>query len=179
MASSWEGFKGISVGSFYFRGLDQIANISKTLFKRFVKDSYKKKAMEFLLKEKESLSKLENLNYTSLSMQKYLKSNKVSTQHKKFIFRLRTRMLKVGRNFGKQNLCPLCHLHEDDQRGLLDCIIIKLNCKELYGKRDEKYESIFSSNIEEITNISKLMQQCLRTREELLQQRQKEKENEN
>ena len=76
-------------------------------------------------------------------------------------------------------MCPLCHLHEDDQRGLLDCIIIKLNCKELYGKRDEKYESIFSSNIEEITNISKLMQQCLRTREELLQQRQKEKENEN
>ena len=57
--------------------LDQIANMSKTLFKKFVKESCKKKAMEFLLKEKESLSKLENLNYTSLSMQKYLQSNNI------------------------------------------------------------------------------------------------------
>ena len=92
------------------------------------------------------------------------------------MFRIRTRMVKVGKNFGKNNVCPLCNLHEDDQRGLLDCIILKLNCKRLYDRKNQTYESIFSSDIEKQIDISKLMQQCLRTREEIIFQKQKEEE---
>ena len=150
--------------------LDQIQNMSKYLFKKFVKQSCKMKAFEYLLKEKEKLSKLDNLKYNSLNMQTYLKSNQISTKHKKFLFRLRTRMVKVGKKFGKNTLCPLCSLHEDDQKGLLNCITLKLNCKELYDKQDQTYENIFSPNIEIQTDTSKLIQQCLRTREELLYQ---------
>ena len=88
-------------------------------------------------------------------------------------------MLKVGKNFGKNDMCPLCYLHEDDQKGLLDCISLKLNCKELYDKKEEKYEDIFSSKKEELLNISKLMQKCLRTREEILQQQQQQQQQKN
>ena len=85
-------------------------------------------------------------------------------------------MLKVGKNFGKNDMCPLCYLHEDDQKGLLNCVILKLNCKELYDRKEESYEDIFSSKIEELLKISKLMQKCLRTREEFLQQQQQQQQ---
>ena len=86
-------------------------------------------------------------------------------------------MVKVGKNFGKNTLCPLCSLHEDDQKGLLNCVILKVNCKELYDKKDQTYQNIVSSNIEKQTNTSKLIQQCLRTREELLYQKENQEQN--
>ena len=41
----------------------QIGHMSKYLFKKFVKKSCREKALQFLLKEKESLSKLDNNLY--------------------------------------------------------------------------------------------------------------------
>ena len=88
--------------------------------------------------------------------------------HIPYMFRLRTRMVKVGHNFGRKILCPLCGLHSDDQKGLLECMILKINCKELYLKNNKKYEDIFSENIKDLKNISALMQKIPDVREELL-----------
>ena len=101
-------------------------------------------------------------------MQNYLKDKIITTRQKKLLFRLRARMVKVGYNFGRKILCPLCGLHSDDQKGLLECMILKINCKELYMKKNEKYEDIFSENIKDLKNISALMQKILDVREELL-----------
>ena len=43
-------------------------------------------------------------------------------------------------------------------------------------EKNQTYENIFSSDIEKQIDISKLMQQCLRTCEELIFQKQKEDE---
>ena len=90
--------------------------MSKNLFKKFVKNSCKEKALKFLLQEKESLSKLENNSYCKLEMQNYLKDKIITIRQKKLLFRLRTRMVKVGYNFGRKILCPLCGIHSDDKK---------------------------------------------------------------
>ena len=79
-------------------------------------------------------------------------------------------MVKVGHNFGRKVLCPLCKLHSDDQKGLLECVLLKLNCKELYNRMNEKYDDIFSENIEKVKMISTIIQKVLEIREELLDQ---------
>ena len=67
-----------------------------------------------------------------------------------------------------RRLSQICGLHNDDQSGLLECVILKMNCKELYNKKNEKYEDIFSGNIEVLKNISTLLQKVIQVREELL-----------
>ena len=54
-------------------------------------------------------------------------------------------MVKVGHNYGRKVLCPLCQLHNDDQQGLLDCVVLKINCKELYNRKNETYENNYVS----------------------------------
>ena len=148
--------------------LDQIGKMSKYLFKKFVKTACKKKAFEDLLKEKEKLSKMENNNYCTFQMQKYFTSSNISLRQKKLIFKLRSKMAKVGYNYGQKISCPLCKLHEDNQDNLLECIILKMRCKELYMLKDEKYDDIFSSNLNKLGNISKIYQRCFEIREEIL-----------
>ena len=151
--------------------LEQIRKMSKDLFKKFVKQSCREKAFQFLIKEKEKLSKLENNSYKKLEMQNYLKSKEITIRQKKLLFRLKTRMVKVGHNFGRKVLCPLCKLHSDDQKGLLECVLLKLNCKELYNRMNEKYDDIFSEKIQKIKMISTIIQKVLEERKELLVQK--------
>ena len=77
-------------------------------------------------------------------------------------------MTKVGYNFGKKVLCPLCLNHEDSQEEMLECVILKLQCKELYQKNDEKYDDVFSADINKIYKISKVFQKCFEKRDEML-----------
>ena len=149
--------------------LEQIEKMSKYLFKKFVKESCRKIAFQFLINEKDKLSKLDHVSYHQLEMQTYLKSKDMTIRQKKLLFRLKTKMVKVGHNYGKKILCPLCQLHNDDQQGLLECVLLKINCKELYNRTNENYEHIFSKNIKELKTISVLMQKILEVREELLQ----------
>ena len=73
-------------------------------------------------------------------------------------------MTNVGYNYGNKVKCHLCHLEEDEQDHLFQCIIIKLSNEDLYKIRDEKYEDIFSMDIEKLTNISKICESVLRSR---------------
>ena len=68
-------------------------------------------ALDKLLEKKESHSKMTNLNYSSLTMQAYLKDPEVSVKQAQTMFRFRTRMEKFSENFkgGRPTKpCPLC-----------------------------------------------------------------------
>ena len=65
-----------------------IASMKKESFKNLVKKSCTKVAYAYLIIEKNKLSKLKNLQYTDLTMQKYLKSNQISTRMKKLLFKI-------------------------------------------------------------------------------------------
>ena len=76
-------------------------------------------------------------------------------------------MTSVGYNFGNKIVCPLCHIGRDDQEHFFDCIIMKINSKIIYNITDEKYEDIYSMNIEKLINISKVCESAIRTRYKL------------
>ena len=128
-----------------------------------------KAAFKFLIIDKESKSKLSNLEYQTLGTQKYLLSDKISTRKKKLSFRTRTRMLKVGDNFGKKDeYCPLCLMAKNDQKHIIDCLVVKLQCKQISENKDIMYSDIFSNNSDKINSIISLIDIALRKREQIL-----------
>ena len=116
-----------------------------------------KLVFEYLLNDKntKSKSKLKNLEYTKLEIQKYLTSDKLSTRRKKLMFIARTRMLQVGDNFGnKDELCPLCLLEKNDQPHIIQCLVVQFKCPEVFNDTDSKYEDIFSNEPEKMYKIN-------------------------
>ena len=71
-------------------------------------------------------------------MQQYLETNIITNAQKKFLYRLRVRMVNVGNNMGLKIPCPLCKEDNepseqrlDSQEHLIYCEIIKLHVPEI------------------------------------------------
>ena len=77
-------------------------------------------------------------------------------------------MTNVGYNFGNKTMCPLCKLGNDDQEHLFSCVIIKINCQQLYRNIEASYEDIFSLNSEKHIKIASLCENIIKTRDKLL-----------
>ena len=79
-------------------------------------------------------------------------------------------MINVGHNYGKKVKCPICKIQKEDdtQEHLFKCVILKLNCPELYKSQEEKYEDIFSLNLEKIIKVAKICESIQRKRQEIL-----------
>ena len=108
-----------------------------------------------------------NLNYSKLDLQEYLKNENIYISQRKFLFRLRTNMLKFAFNMGnKLAQCPLCYMDRDDQNHLMDCIVINLYMDD--DTENIKYEDIFSEDQELIEKATKLLSDRFKKREILL-----------
>ena len=145
--------------------VEDIKNMSKDHFKKLVKENI---ALNYLQEGDDERTKLRNLKYYQLSIQPYLTSTAITTRKKKHLFRFRTKMVNVGYNFGNKTLCPLCKNGNDDQEHLFECVMIKINCEQLYRSIEETYEDIFSMNTEKLIKISSLCESVTKTREKLL-----------
>ena len=91
--------------------IDDIKEMSETVFKDKVKKSVKSAAFQYLDNEGSGKSKIKSDEYTCLKTQEYLLSPELTTVEKKFLFQLRTRMICVKNNYksGQDDLlCPLC-----------------------------------------------------------------------
>ena len=89
---------GLSTLSF-----DEIAEMEKESLKKLVHERMASTALEDLEREKEGLSKMSRLKYDKLELQPYLCSPDLTLKQKRLTFRWRTRMVKVGRNFGSKD----------------------------------------------------------------------------
>ena len=100
----------------------------------------------------------------------YLIDKRINPKDAKFIFKMRTRMYPVKCNFKNQYgdllLCDLCKLEEDSQEHLLKCKILEHFVPEM-RERTLNYANLFG-NLEEITEISKLLYKITQEREKLL-----------
>ena len=111
---------------------NEIQEMGQTQFKDFVKAKLAAKALEFLNCKKKDMSKMSNLNYSDLQLQTYLSENSISTRHKKLLFKLRTRMLRVGHNYGNKCPCPMTGCSEpDQQQHVAQCDIIQRACPDI------------------------------------------------
>ena len=89
----------------------QIKSMKKISFKKIIKEKLKIKASEYLFsyKENENRSKLYKLKLKSkFELQKYLKSEKLSTKEKRLLFSLRTRMTNVKTNYRNISISSTC-----------------------------------------------------------------------
>ena len=87
-----------------------------------------------------------------------LAPNELSTHEARFIFHLRSRMVDLKANFrGKHSdwLCPLCKCDEDSQQHLLVCP--ELNEEDELVLNVPNYDDLFSENLEDKSNISRIL----------------------
>ena len=145
--NDWSNFVKQDLSDFKIEtNLSEIKNKSVMSFK----DLVKKKAVEYeynqLMKLKQTHSKVNNLCYTKLELQDYLKLETVNVVEAQTLFRYRVRMANYGENFrGKENtiLCPLCSTHLDSQKMCFE------NCPVLRQKItvSGSYHQIFNTNV--------------------------------
>ena len=136
---------------------DYIQSKSKEAFKRIVKVKAKEIALNLLKNKQHQHSKLKNLNYKELKIQKYLMSEEVKTSQKKTNFKFRTHMENFGENYRGGNgpaICPLCKSHLDNQELSYHCEELKEKI-EIKGTLKEIYQdNIKPETIETILKIS-------------------------
>jgi len=105
------------------------------------------------MKLKGAHSKMENINYSKLEIQKYLNLAEIDKQQAQLLFKYRVRMAKYSENFrGAQgpSICPLCSAHLDSQKMTFEnCQVVKKNVT-IY----DSYSDIFKHDVSTKTIIT-------------------------
>ena len=130
--------------------LEYFEGKSKAAFKRIMDKKCKQFALDKFNELKSLHSKMKNLHYDDLKLQKYLKLKELTVEESKHLLLWRLRMTNFGKNYGDgDKLCPACHNHEDSQEKIFECDVMKKSVK-----IDLKYSEIFSLNpSKELVNI--------------------------
>ena len=141
-----------------------LKNKSKNAFKTIVKIKSKEFALNHLLNLKGTHSKMDNLAYSELKLQIYLRDEKIPIYEAKNLYRFRVRVANFKENFkGKYTStgCPLCCVQIDTQAHSVQCDQMKMKIK-----MEGKYSDIFGSKIP--IEISKTLYKISKIREDLI-----------
>ena len=129
---------------------EEIKSMSMLKFKRIVKEKIQTKVLAYLIALQNKHSKSENLHFEG-KMQPYLTSPTLTLSDKKFLFKMRTKMLRIKGNFSsiyKNDLsCSLCldEQTEENENHLLCCPIVNKD-KELENNiKNVMYEDVFDT----------------------------------
>ena len=149
----------------------QVQNMSKSSFKKIVSEAVKKEAFEYLIKLKNSHSKVAHIKYGKFEMQDYLVSSQVSPDQAKFTFMCRSRMLLVRANFkgsSKTLSCPICEkvTEYDSQAHLLVCTILNHNVLTYVDLPN--YDDLFGKNLEKKIAVVRLLKENFQKRSKIL-----------
>ena len=145
---------------------EEIAKKKEKAFKKDVTNACKVYSFNKLLKEKEKRSKGENLIYKKFEMQSYLLNKNFKSRDATFLFKIRTEMIEVRKNYEhqfKNNMtCPVCHSHTDTQQSILTCSALNLQ------PNQTKYSELFSNDLKVVEPALKSYQSLWRKREKML-----------
>ena len=136
--------------------LDEIKRMKKVSFEGKIKEIIKEKTLERLRIVKNTHSKVKDIDYEILRIQKYLQPNqiKISKEETQLIFKLRCRVTDIKTNMRKMYadvFCDACGLQEESQKHIIqECM--KLNDN---NDRSLKYEKIYDGTVGEKIEIAK------------------------
>ena len=148
----------------------EIMKMKKKKFKSYIKEKIEKVAYNYLNDLKEKHSKVKHIQYRKLEIQKYMHYSKFTLNDIKLLFKLRTRMTQVKRNFKSAYsslTCNLCQKEEEDQVHLLSCPNILSECIELRDDTEVEYEDLFSDVKKQLKAV-KLFDKVFKARDKLL-----------
>ena len=146
---------------------DQIYAMSEYSLTNLLNKQSKIKALEYLNNEKKSKTK--HIIHRELILQPYLKPGNMSNIQRKFLFKLRSRMLDVKVNFPgtQENLvCELCGEHNDDQESLLVCE--KLDESNSLVTKSPDFKDLFFSHVDKQLQKSLILKKKFELRKKLL-----------
>ena len=129
---------------------EEIKTMSKNKYKTWVKEKVKKAAFESYVKEKNTLTKIKDIEYTCLETQQYLVDTMFSSEERNLLFALRSRCYPVKENFkniNKQNMnCKLgCAQTESQEHVFSLCPRLKNGPL----SRTTDYNSVFENVFEQ------------------------------
>ena len=78
---------------------DEIGSMSKNRFRELVKQKINQLALDTFIQDKLNHSKGNEASYDNLGIQKYLKSDQLTTSQKSLLHQLRFKMIKVRANY--------------------------------------------------------------------------------
>ena len=145
--------------------------MSKQSFKEVVKKAAKLKAFEWLISEKDKLSKVKNVIFNELKMQTFLCPNNLEINQQKLLFQLRSRMTNLKENYKhkyKILLCPICQKDGDSQSHLLICEELNRGIQ-FISDQTILVEDIFCDNLDKQANATRLFETLLNLRTKLLE----------
>ena len=127
--------------------LEEIKKISEYSFKRKVKIKAKEFALNYLLDKKMTHSKMDELMYTELKLQNYLRCDEIPVHEAKNLYRFRVKVANFRENFKEKyrdsiTACPLCYVQPDTQGHSLQCVQVKMMVT-----IEGKYTEIFRGKI--------------------------------
>ena len=158
---------------------DQIKIMKSAKFKKVVKEACKSYTFKLLMKDKEKHKKGSKIIYNILEMQTYLKTDKITTKEAKLLFKIRTDMIEVKKNYknkyiNKNNepevneralLCPLCQLHIDSAEKIFICSVLNDQTdndkNDLFDKLFSKDMKVVATSIKQFSKLWKMRQQKL------------------
>ena len=149
--------------------------LSKNAFKRIVKTKVNQEALKYLKQIQQSHTKVNKIKYSKLQAQSYFKSPLFSNTEAKLLFKIRTEFIDCKSNFKYMNRegdmkCPMCKVHEDDQKHILECTHIRNNItsKEILDT-NVVYEDIYSDNNHKRKAVTVVFENCIKVREKLIE----------
>ena len=152
--------------------LSQIKKFKKEKFAEIVKKAIKAAAFSELMTRKQSHSKMKDLQYNELSMQNYLKSDLISFDKAKSLYKFRVRDVNVKNNRKTSNSDLNCPLHSSSNEDYLDDQHHLLHCSELVDhpaptSDDGKccsYQDIFGNDLPKMVLAINLLDKSMKIR---------------
>ena len=145
-----------------------LKGMKKNEFRTMVKTKIENKAIEKLEQRKKSHSKVSHITHGFLTMQTYLKPNRiqVSKEERQLIFKLRSRVTEVKMNFKTkyEDLnCKTCNMEEETQKHVLECG--EIDKKEPKSKCSLNYNKLFNGDTEDKVLIVRSFRKRMEIRE--------------
>ena len=154
----------IGLGEMSFQ---EIKSKSKETFKKMVKDRCSQLAFSELMKEANTKSKMQNLKYDKLEMQKYLKSECLTTPQKKLLFKIRTRAVDTPDSYGRNEKCKMCNVERDEISHVIECVVVKIACLDEW-QSDVKISDAYGDDVVKQRKLAVQFQKMWRIRKRIL-----------
>ena len=135
----------------------EIRMMTKEHFLKIINCKLEENALEYLLKKRGSKGK--EIFYNNLEMAEYLMphNDKLSTEEKRSLFAVRNRMVNIGNNFGKIEICEKCKMNEDMEH--------IYNCKYLNKQQNKiSFKKIYNGNLDEQSRILRIFERNMNER---------------
>ena len=147
---------------------EEIRMMSTSNFKNIVRQAGENSAFEWLLSEKNKLSKIKHIEYSCLKLQDYLTLENLRLSTKQFAFNARGRMLEMRYNYRNHFKTSLqCEFHPDSADNQQHLVYCHSDIPSGQPNQYSEYEDLFGTEIEAFLRIIHILERNYKWRKQI------------